>query len=78
MADPAHWQLTDPDNNTFADVPVGSVFFEYVETAAQHNNVVQGYPCDGLGEPCDNANRSYFRVNSYATRAQISKIILHF
>ena len=33
-----------PANATFADVPSGSTFYDYVETGAA-NNVASGYPC---------------------------------
>jgi hypothetical protein len=68
------WQLLNPPTATFADVPVGSTFFTYVETAFAHG-VLSGYPCGGPGEPCDPQSRPYFRPGSLATRAQICKII---
>ncbi len=74
LADPIHWQLADPPTNTFADVPTDSIYFRYVETAAAYN-LVAGYECGGADEPCDPQNRSYYRVNAAATRAQLSKII---
>jgi hypothetical protein len=56
------WPLANPTTATFSDVPVGSTFFEYVETAFAHT-VLVGYP-DGT-----------FRPNNSAIRAQASKII---
>jgi len=47
--------------STFSDVPRGSTFFEYVETAAAHE-IVSGYS-DGT-----------FRPNTDVTRGQLSKI----
>ena len=47
--------------NTFTDVPRGSTFFDYIETAA-HNDIVSGYS-DGT-----------FRPNANVTRGQLSKI----
>src|SRR6478672_4480417 len=38
-------------NATFADVPEGSTFFDYVEVGAA-NGLTSGYPCGGPGEPC--------------------------
>jgi hypothetical protein len=58
---------------TFADVPLGSTFYQYVETMASRG-IIGGYPCGGAGEPCDNLHRAYFRPNSNATRGQIAKI----
>jgi hypothetical protein len=70
----AGWTLANPPVATFADVPPGSTFYQYVETAAQRG-IIGGYPCGGLGEPCDPQRRPYFRPNANATRAQISKMV---
>jgi hypothetical protein len=67
------WTLSDPPVATFADVPVGSPFYRYVETAVAHN-ILSGYPC-GNPEPCDPQNRPVFRPNNNATRGQIAKIV---
>jgi hypothetical protein len=74
IADPAHWTLLNPGTNTFQDVPVGSTFFPYVETALAHN-LASGYPC-GISPagPCQPGNKPYFLPGADATRAQISKI----
>jgi hypothetical protein len=56
------WALANPATATFSDVPVGSTFFQYVETAVTHT-LLSGYP-DGT-----------FRPNTTATRGQASKII---
>jgi 5'-nucleotidase / UDP-sugar diphosphatase len=37
--------------------------------------VMSGYPCGGPGEPCDGANRPYFRWANPVTRGQASKIV---
>jgi hypothetical protein len=68
------WSLIDPAGNTFADVPQGSTFYEFVETAAQAG-LISGYPCGGAGEPCDGQQRPYFRPGSSATRGQVSKML---
>ena len=70
----AGWTLQTPATATFADVPVGSAFYSYVETAACRT-VISGYACGGPGEPCDAANRPYFRPGNNATRGQIAKIV---
>jgi hypothetical protein len=71
----AQWPLQNPATATFADVRVGSTFFQYVETAYAHT-ILAGYPCGGAGEPClPPGNRPYFRPGNNATRAQISKIV---
>jgi hypothetical protein len=58
---------------TFTDVPPSNPFFNYIETAASLN-IVSGYACGGPGEPCDSANRPYFRPYAYVTRGQLAKI----
>jgi hypothetical protein len=66
-----NWGLANPATASFNDVPVGSTFFQYVETAKQEG-IVSGYPCGGPGEPCPG---QYFRPNNNVTRGQASKII---
>jgi hypothetical protein len=68
-----NWLLLNPPDPTFADVPAGSDFYPYVETAVQHG-ILSGYPC-GDPEPCDPQNRPYFRPGNPATRGQIAKIV---
>lgn len=65
------WQLINPGTATFNDVPVGSTFFQYVETAADRG-VISGYDCGGPGEPCPGR---YFRPNNNVSRGQVSKMI---
>lgn len=76
MADPAHWTLESPSINTLEDVPAGSTFYQYVETAYSHG-VIEGYPCGiAPGGPCvPPHNRPYFLPGDNATRAQISKVV---
>jgi hypothetical protein len=71
----AGWPLANPLSPTFADVPPGSAFYQYVETAYGRELLV-GYPCGGPFEPCDPQGRSYFRPGNNATRAQISKLVV--
>ncbi len=66
-----NWTLLEPTDPTFLDVPPGSTFYAYVETAATHG-MVTGYPCGGPGEPCPG---QYFRPFNNATRAQLSKML---
>lgn len=69
------WPLINPLYAHFQDVPRGSTFYQYVETAVAYN-ILSGYPCGGAGEPCVPPNSNpYFRPNANATRAQISKIV---
>ncbi len=60
-------------NQTFTDVAIGSTFYQYVERMASRG-IIGGYACGGVGEPCDEEHRAYFRPNSNATRGQIAKI----
>ncbi len=56
------WPLSNPATPTFSDVPAGSTFYRYVETAKAHA-VLSGYS-DGT-----------FRPSNSATRAQLSKML---
>jgi hypothetical protein len=70
------WDLLEPRNNTFADVPVGSTFYAYVETAAARG-VISGYPCGGPDEPCDRQQRPYLRPGGKVTRGQFTKMVVY-
>jgi hypothetical protein len=65
-----------PSQQTFADVPYDSPFWLWVERLSSRG-VMSGYPCGGIGEPCDSQNRPYFRPNAGAgaTRGQLAKIV---
>ncbi|MBF6613476.1 MAG: SBBP repeat-containing protein, partial [Chloroflexi bacterium] len=65
------WEIISPPQASFTDVPLGSTFYNYVETAVRHG-LISGYPCGGPGEPCPG---QYFRPGNSATRGQISKIV---
>jgi uncharacterized protein YkwD len=56
------WPLQNPPSPTFIDVPAGSAFYTYIQTAVAHG-VVSGYS-DGT-----------FRPGNPATRGQIAKIV---
>ena len=56
------WPLADPEEAHFVDVPRGSAFYQYIETA-QSRAVVGGYG-DGT-----------FRPYAEATRGQLSKML---
>jgi hypothetical protein len=62
VVEAAGWPLLNPPTPTFTDVPVGSAFYQYVETAFEHA-IISGYS-DGTFRPFNNA-----------TRGQISKIV---
>jgi hypothetical protein len=56
------WALLNPASATFVDVPTGSTFFTYIETAVCHH-ILGGY-ADGTFQP-----------NNNAFRGQIAKIV---
>jgi hypothetical protein len=56
---------------TFADVPVGSTFYDYIRCLACRG-IISGYPCGGPGEPCPG---QYYRVGNNVTRGQTAKIV---
>ena len=66
---------TPPAGGTFADVAPGHPFFAAVETAAARA-LVSGYACGAPGEPCDAAQRPYFRPYAPVTRGQLAKIVV--
>jgi hypothetical protein len=68
------WQLIQPSSPTFADIPYDNYMYKFVETAAGRG-MIGGYPCGGVGEPCDAQSRPYFRPNATLTRGQSVKVI---
>jgi hypothetical protein len=68
------WPLATPATNSFEDMLPGSTFFSYVETAFSHG-IIGGYACGGLGEPCDQQHRPYFRPSNNITRGQLTKLL---
>ena len=69
------WAIPAPPTPTFADVPATHPFYPFIETAFAHGTI-NGYSCGGPGEPCDPANRPYFRSGNDVTRGQLTKIIV--
>ncbi len=68
--------LTDPPSGqTFEDVPAANTFYPFIQRLASLN-VMGGYPCGGVNEPCvELGNRPYFRPNNDVTRGQSAKIV---
>ncbi len=62
-----------PVGQTFEDVPPTHTFYEFIQRLASRN-VMQGYPCGGVGEPCI-TGKPYFRPSNDVTRGQSSKIV---
>lgn len=56
---------------TFVDAPVGSTFHQFIERLYSRD-IVGGYACGGLGEPCPGL---YFRPNNNVTRGQTAKMV---
>jgi N-acetylneuraminic acid mutarotase len=64
-----------PQGQTFEDVQPGSTFYTYTQRLTSRG-VMNGYPCGGVGEPCNPPDsRPYFRPNNNVTRGQTSKIV---
>jgi len=63
-----------PGGQFYADVLEEHPFYLWIMRLTQLG-VMSGYPCGGPGEPCDDANRPYFRPFANVTRGQASKII---
>jgi len=60
----------------FQDVPVGSTFYEFIETL-YNEGAVNGYPCGGGPYPCiPPQNLPYFLPNVIVTRGQLTKILV--
>ena len=72
---------TPPAGGTFADVTTGNTFYGLIEAAAAHG-IISGYGCGGSNpqtgdpEPCDSAQRPYFRPSNFVTRGQLAKIVV--
>jgi hypothetical protein len=65
-----------PGTQTFADVLEESTFYVFIERLILNRpGVIEGYPCGGAGEPCDDKNRRYFRPGNTVTRGQAAKIV---
>jgi hypothetical protein len=58
----------------FTDVPEGHTFYEFIRCLACQG-IINGYPCGGQGEPCDQDNNPYFRPGNNITRGQLTKIV---
>jgi hypothetical protein len=61
-------------NRTFADVVEGRTFAAVQQSAA--HGIISGYSCGATDEPCDPANRPYFRPDNDVTRGQFSKMLV--
>jgi hypothetical protein len=63
-----------PDGQCFADVPSTNPFYTFVNRIYQQD-LVSGYACGGVGEPCDSQNRPYYRPVADVNRSQMAKFI---
>ncbi|MFL5735197.1 MAG: FG-GAP-like repeat-containing protein [Chloroflexia bacterium] len=60
---------------SFQDVPPDSPFYSFARCLACRQ-IVSGYTCGGLGEPCvPPSNYPYFRTFNSVTRGQIAKVV---
>jgi S-layer homology domain len=64
VVEAAGWDLIAQGTPTFTDVPAGSTFYTYIETAAAHG-VLRGYG-DGT-----------FRPEQEATRGQVARVVIN-
>lgn len=66
---------TCPGNGQcFADVDSNNPFYEFINRIYQQD-IVGGYPCGGIGEPCDSENRPYYRPSNDVNRQAMAKFI---
>jgi N-acetylneuraminic acid mutarotase len=63
-----------PTGQFYTDVLEDHPFYVWIMHLTQLG-AMSGYPCGGAGEPCDEANRPYFRPFNNVTRGQSSKIV---
>lgn len=79
VSNAADYQDT-PTGQTFTDVPTNSPFYTWIQRLASRGHI-SGYACGGTNpqtgsaEPCDSANRPWFRPNNSVTRGQTTKIV---
>jgi hypothetical protein len=67
--------FSDPASGQFyTDVEESNPFYTEIMRLTTRG-VMSGYPCGGVGEPCDPQNRPYFRWGNNVTRGQASKIV---
>ena len=65
-------QVLTLHRQTFADVPPPNPFWTRIEELAARE-IIAGYACGRPGEPCDPAQRPYFRWGTNTTRGQPGK-----
>ena len=69
----AGWTLVTPATATFSDVPVGSTYFGFVQTAYAHH-ILSGYS-DGTFRPGNSATRGQIaQITDWATGIQTPKL----
>ena len=61
-------------NAFLADVVASNPFYAYINRITQQD-LVSGYQCGGLTEPCDDQGRPYYRPVADVTRQQMAKFI---
>jgi hypothetical protein len=64
----------DVTGQTFEDVPPNRAFYLYIERMVRRG-IITGYPCGGLGEPCNANNDPYFRPGNTVSRGQVCKMV---
>ena len=66
--------IGSPTGQFYTDVPESNPFYVWIMRLTDLG-VMSGYDCGGVGEPCDDQNRPYFRPFTNVTRGQASKIV---
>jgi hypothetical protein len=68
---------SEPNTGQFyADVTSDNPFYPEIMRLTTRG-AMSGYPCGGVGEPCDGEQRPYFRWANPVTRGQASKIVVN-
>lgn len=68
--------LTNPTSphQIFADVPTSSNFYDAI-TQVSARNLMTGFACGGVGEPCNAQNMPYFRPSQNVIRSHLAKFV---
>lgn len=66
--------VTCPDEQCFADILPANPFYANIN-ALYMDGIISGYACGGLGEPCDQFQRPYYRPANNVSRQQMTKFV---
>lgn len=74
ITDPTDTPIPSSCTIEFSDVQPDNTFYSFVRCLACQG-IINGYPCGGPGEPCNENNDPYFRPGNPVTRGQLAKIV---